>query len=293
MEFDLTLNFFVLAVDAALRAQPAGRAGRDGARASARSSSCYDPFALLDGRARRPPPRRARRARPERGMTIPSRARPSADRVRRLGRRRRRSSATSTRSATDAPNAEGGTNIDYIVRYNGFADREELYEAVLATEHWTAFIGFFPGLPFMFPLDPRDASSSRSTTRRARGRPEGAVGIGGPVLRDLPGRVGGRLPADRPDAADLRRPRSATRCSARTRCCSAPATASQFHRVDEEELLQAFEDVHADTLPLPDRGQPVRRRRVPRVAAATRSTRRRRRSARDGARRRRRRRPVP
>ena len=55
----------------------------------------------------------------------------------------------------DAPNAEGGTNIDYIVRYNGLRDREELYAAVLGTEQWTAFIGFFPGLPFTFPLDPR------------------------------------------------------------------------------------------------------------------------------------------
>ena len=86
---------------------------------------------------------------------IPSRLDPAADRVRRLADRVRPWPATSTRIRNDAPNAEGGNNIDYIVRYNGFADREELYHAVLATEHWTAFIGFFPGLPFMFPLDPR------------------------------------------------------------------------------------------------------------------------------------------
>ena len=33
----------------------------------------------------------------------------------------------------DAPNAEGGTNIDYVVQYNGMRDRDELYETVLAT----------------------------------------------------------------------------------------------------------------------------------------------------------------
>ena len=27
---------------------------------------------------------------------------------------------------------------------------------MLATEQWVGFVGFFPGLPFMFPLDPRE-----------------------------------------------------------------------------------------------------------------------------------------
>ena len=32
----------------------------------------------------------------------------------------------------DAPNAEGGTNIDYVVRYNGLRDRDELYRSCSA-----------------------------------------------------------------------------------------------------------------------------------------------------------------
>ena len=103
----------------------------------------------------------------------------------------------------DAPNAEGGTNIDYIVRYNGFAGREELYEAILGSEQWTAFIGFFPGLPFMFPLDPRETvfvpkyNPTRDLDSGGGGRDRRAV------CRDLSGRVGRRLPVVRPDTSDL------------------------------------------------------------------------------------------
>ena len=106
----------------------------------------------------------------------------------------------------DAPNCEGGNNIDYIVRYNGLADREELYEALLATEQWAAFIGFFPGLPFMFPLDPRDSifvpkyNPTRTWTAGGRSR------CGRAVLGDLPRRVGRRLPARRSHDPDLRPP---------------------------------------------------------------------------------------
>src|SRR5581483_6355121 len=86
----------------------------------------------------------------------------------------------------DAPNAEGGTNVDYVVRYNGLRDRDELYELVLATEQWAAFIGFFPGLPFMFPLDPRDAIFVPKYNPTRTWTPEGALGIGGPCYAIYP-----------------------------------------------------------------------------------------------------------
>src|SRR6266540_2206954 len=87
---------------------------------------------------------------------------------------------------SDAPNCEGGTNVDYIVRYNGFADREVLYDAVLGTEQWTAFIGFFPGLPFMFPLDPRAVVFVPKYNPTRTWTPEGALGIGGPCYAIYP-----------------------------------------------------------------------------------------------------------
>src|SRR5207302_3582741 len=77
----------------------------------------------------------------------------------------------------DAPNAEGGTNVDYVVRCNDLSGRDELYERILATEQWTAFIGFFPGLPFMFPLDPRDVVVAPKYNPSRTWTPEGAVGL--------------------------------------------------------------------------------------------------------------------
>jgi allophanate hydrolase subunit 1 len=145
----------------------------------------------------------------------------------------------------DAPNAEGGTNVDYVVQYNGFADREALYEAVLATEQWVGFIGFFPGLPFMFPLDPRETVFVPKYNPSRTWTAEGAVGLGGPCYSIYPvesaggyqllGRtlpvydLAGRNEIFRDDPLLLR-----------------PGDRVRFHRVGEDELLALFEDVRAD-----------------------------------------------
>jgi urea carboxylase len=86
----------------------------------------------------------------------------------------------------DAPNAQGDNNIDYIVAYNGLPDREALYAEVLATEWWNAFTGFFPGLPFMYPLDPRFALFAPKYNPTRTWTAEGAVGIGGPCVAIYP-----------------------------------------------------------------------------------------------------------
>ena len=87
---------------------------------------------------------------------------------------------------TDAPNTEAGTNVDYIVAYNGLADCEALFEEVLAAEWWNAFTGFFPGLPFMYPLDPRYVLSAPKYNPTRTWTPEGAVGLGGPCVTIYP-----------------------------------------------------------------------------------------------------------
>jgi allophanate hydrolase subunit 1 len=132
-----------------------------------------------------------------------------------------------------------------MVRYNGLKDREELYESVLATEHWTAFIGFFPGLPFMFPLDPRHAVVAPKYNPTRVWTAEGALGLGGPCWAIYPVEsaggyqlVGRTLPiydlAGRNDA--FRENPLLLRAGDRV----------QFHRVDEDQLLALFEDVRAD-----------------------------------------------
>ena len=145
----------------------------------------------------------------------------------------------------DAPNCEGGTNVEYILRYNGLSNREELYETVLATEQWSAFIGFFPGLPFMFPLDPRDAVTVPKYNPTRTWTPEGALGIGGPCFAIYPVESAGgyQLFGRTIPIYDLAQRNAAFRESPMLLRAS---DRLKFHRVEEDELLRLFEDVHGD-----------------------------------------------
>ena len=86
----------------------------------------------------------------------------------------------------DAPNVIDGHNIEYIARYNGLKGAEEVIQYLCATEWWNACIGFWPGLPFMFPLDPRYAIVTPKYNPTRPWTPEGAVGIGGPCVAIYP-----------------------------------------------------------------------------------------------------------
>lgn len=243
MEFDLTLNFFVLAVNEALRHdRPEGMV--ETAPGFRSILVTYDPLRLSTADLVAHLDAVHGDIEEERGIEIPSRVvhLPLAF------------DDSQTRQAVqryihsirkDAPNCEGGSNVDYIVRYNGLADREELFETVLATEQWTAFIGFFPGLPFMFPLDPRDAVFVPKYNPTRTWTPEGALGIGGPCFAIYPVEsaggyqlLGRTLPIydlQRRNAAFLDNP-LLLRAGDRVK----------FHRVEEEELMELFEDVRAD-----------------------------------------------
>jgi allophanate hydrolase subunit 1 len=243
MVFDLALNFFVLAAGDALAAGPPE--GLIETAPGFRSMLVsYDPAlistlelvdylqALHD------------ELRPERGITIPSRVvhMPVAfdDSQSRAAVERYIHSIRA-----DAPNAEGGTNIDYVVRYNGLTDRDELYETVLGTEQWTAFIGFFPGLPFMFPLDPRDAIFVPKYNPTRTWTAEGALGIGGPCYAVYPVESAGgyQLIGRTLPIYDVRARNSVFRESP---LLLRAGDRVKFHRVGESELLEQFEAVHAD-----------------------------------------------
>ena len=244
MVFDLALNFLVLAANDALGQQPPH--GLVETAPGFRSMLVsYDPFALSSSELVDHLQAVHDALDPERGITIPSRlvhlpiafddsqTKAAVERY-----------VHSIRS--DAPNAEGGTNIDYIVRYNGMRDRDELYETALATEHWTAFIGFFPGLPFMFPLDPRDAIFVPKYNPTRTWTPEGAVGIGGPCYAIYPVESAGgyQLIGRSVPIYDVRARNEVFR---ENPLLLRAGDRVKFHRVTEEDLLQQFEDVHADT----------------------------------------------
>ena len=86
----------------------------------------------------------------------------------------------------DAPNIVNGHNIEYIARYNGLSDKNQVIEYICATQWWNACIGFWPGLPFMFPLDPRYAIVTPKYNPTRPWTPEGAVGVGGPCVAIYP-----------------------------------------------------------------------------------------------------------
>jgi urea carboxylase len=243
MVFDLGLNFLVLAANDALGEQPPE--GLVETAPGFRSMLVsYDPFAISSAELVEHVQSVHDQLDRERGITIPSRVvhLPVAfDDSQTRGAVERY--VHSIRS--DAPNAEGGTNIDYVVRYNGMRDRDELYDTVLATEHWTAFIGFFPGLPFMFPLDPRDAIFVPKYNPTRTWTPEGALGIGGPCYAIYPVESAGgyQLIGRSLPIYDVRARNAVFR---ENPLLLRAGDRVKFHRVTEDELLEQFEAVHAD-----------------------------------------------
>jgi allophanate hydrolase subunit 1 len=243
MEFDLTLNFLVQAIDDALRRQPVE--GLIETAPGFRSILVtFDPLAIAEPEIVAHLGATYDGLEAEAEMTIPSRLihLPVAF------------DDSQTRAAVeryvntirkDAPNTEGGNNIDYMVRYNGLSDREELYESVLATEHWSAFIGFFPGLPFMFPLDPRHAVIAPKYNPTRTWTAEGTLGLGGPCWAIYPVESAGgyQLIGRTIPIYDLAQHNAAFRDNP---LLMRAGDRVSFHRIEEDELLALFEDVRAD-----------------------------------------------
>jgi urea carboxylase len=243
MVFDLALNFFVLAAnDALAKRRPDGLIETAPGFRSMLVS--YDPAVISTADLVEHLQAVHEGLRLEQGMTISSRIvhMPLAfdDSQTRAAVERY---AHSIRK--DAPNAEGGSNVDYVVRYNGLRDRDELYETVLGTEQWTAFIGFFPGLPFMFPLDVRDAIFVPKYNPTRTWTPEGALGIGGPCYAIYPVESAGgyQLIGRTLPIYDVRGRNEVFR---QNPLLLRPGDRVTFDRVEEDELLRQFEDVHAD-----------------------------------------------
>jgi urea carboxylase len=243
MEFDLTLNFFVLAVDAAIAERPVEGLVETApgfrsmlVRYDPRMLSTDDLVASLSQVHESLPAEREIEI-PSRVIGLPiafdeSQSRAAVERYIRSIRK-------------DAPNCEGSNNIDYIVRYNGFSDREQFYEAVLATEHWTGFIGFFPGLPFMFPIDPRHTVVVPKYNPTRTWTAEGAVGLGGPCYAIYPVESAGgyQLFGRSLPVYDLQARNRAFRESP---LLLRPGDRVTFHRTSEDELMAIWEDVRAD-----------------------------------------------
>lgn len=68
---------------------------------------------------------------------------------------------------------------EFVARLNGLADAADLVRVHSGTEYWVASLGFWPGLPFMMPLDPRCRLSAPKYNPARTWTPEGTIGMGG------------------------------------------------------------------------------------------------------------------
>jgi KipI family sensor histidine kinase inhibitor len=67
----------------------------------------------------------------------------------------------------------------FVARINGLKDERQLVRVHSATEYWVASLGFWPGLPFLMPLDPRAMITCPKYNPPRTWTPQGTVGMGG------------------------------------------------------------------------------------------------------------------
>lgn len=68
---------------------------------------------------------------------------------------------------------------ELIVAENGLEDLAQFVRVHSGTEYWVAALGFWPGLPFMMPLDPRCVLTAPKYNPPRTNTPQGTIGLGG------------------------------------------------------------------------------------------------------------------
>lgn len=68
---------------------------------------------------------------------------------------------------------------ELIVEANGLDDVAHFVRLHSSSEYWIASLGFWPGLPFMMPLDPRSRLTAPKYNPPRTNTPAGALGLGG------------------------------------------------------------------------------------------------------------------
>lgn len=85
----------------------------------------------------------------------------------------------------EAPNIVNGHNLEYVAKYNGLTV-DQTIGLIESTQYWVAMLGFWPGLAFMTPLDPRAYLTAPKYNPTRPWTPEGAFAIGGPIVAIYP-----------------------------------------------------------------------------------------------------------
>lgn len=75
--------------------------------------------------------------------------------------------------------AEKVPDPELLVQENGLDDVDHLVRLHSSSEYWVASLGFWPGLPFLMPLDPRARLTAPKYNPPRTDTPQGAIGLGG------------------------------------------------------------------------------------------------------------------
>lgn len=75
---------------------------------------------------------------------------------------------------------------EFVARINGLADAQQLVRVHSGSEYWVAALGFWPGLPFMMPLDPRSLITAPKYNPPRTWTPQGTIGMGGAATAIYP-----------------------------------------------------------------------------------------------------------
>lgn len=68
---------------------------------------------------------------------------------------------------------------ELLVQENGLEDVDHFVRLHSSSEYWVASLGFWPGLPFLMPLDPRARLTAPKYNPPRTHTPQGAIGLGG------------------------------------------------------------------------------------------------------------------
>ena len=93
---------------------------------------------------------------------------------------------------------------EFVAELNGLSDIQQLVRVHSGTEYWVASLGFWPGLPFMMPLDPRCKLTAPKYNPPRTWTPKGTVGMGGASTAIYPEHLpGGYLQSSGRSSADI------------------------------------------------------------------------------------------
>ncbi len=80
---------------------------------------------------------------------------------------------------------------EFITELNNLKNTDQFVRVHSGTEYWVSSLGFWPGLPFMMPLDPRCKLTAPKYNPPRTWTPKGAIGMGGSSTSIYPDRLPG------------------------------------------------------------------------------------------------------